>query len=91
MAHEDWRERKYDEVFRWTRAHLQQRRQLDASFTREYLQQLLETEYVNEGNDWTGRGVLGNIVQSATIAAYEAFLQDWKEQDRTDDRPSDSA
>lgn len=81
MAHEDWRQQKYDEVFRHTRTHLRQRRMIDRKFTREYLQQLLETEYVNEGNDWVGRGVLANIIQSATIAAYESFLEEWEDQD----------
>jgi len=33
---------------------------------------------VLDGNDWIGRGELGDIISQATIAAYELFIHQWK-------------
>lgn len=34
----------------------------------------LKSLYVRQGNDWTGRGAIGNAGLDATIAAHESVL-----------------
>ena len=46
----------------------------DEDFSVRDIERQLATFYVDEGNDWTGRGMAGDVVKSATIAATEAFL-----------------
>lgn len=77
MAAGDWRDRKHEEVFESTLRGLQNRRRNDAAFSLDELRSSLEHLYILEGNDWLGRGELGDIVTSATIAAHERFLHDW--------------
>jgi hypothetical protein len=31
-----------------------------------------------EGDDWLGRGEVGDIMMAATIAAYEVFIAQWE-------------
>jgi hypothetical protein len=73
----DWREEKREEVFESTLRGLENRRRVDANFTLAEAKSSLEHQYVLEGNDWLGRGELGDIVSSGTIAAYEHFIQEW--------------
>lgn len=77
MGVADWREKKHEEVFESTLRGLQNRRRNDPGFSLEELKSSLEHLYILEGNDWLGRGELGDIVTSATIAAHERFLHDW--------------
>ena len=86
LSIEDWREQKYDEVFRRTCLHLEARRRSDPAFTVEHVEGLLRTAYVDQGNDWVGRGALHEIVQSATIAAYEHLLTEWGKEPLGDSR-----
>ncbi|MFP4067565.1 MAG: hypothetical protein ACLFS5_08685 [Spirochaetaceae bacterium] len=76
-------EQKYHEIYEKTLDQLEYRLRNEADFSVESLRRQLETFYVDEGNDWAGRGLPGEVVKSATIAATEAFLM------RLDD--SDSA
>jgi len=69
------REEKFNEIFEKTFDQLEYRYRHDESFSLRELEQMLETFYVDEGNDWTGRGMPGETVKSATIAATEAFLE----------------
>lgn len=78
MSSTDWRELKREEVFESTLKGLENRRLKDAEFSLSDAQSALEHQYVLEGNDWLGRGELGDIVTSATIAAYEHFIFEWK-------------
>jgi hypothetical protein len=66
---------KFNEIYEKTFDQLEYRWQHDESFSVRDLEQQLETFYVDEGNDWTGRGMPGETVKSATIAATEAFLE----------------
>jgi hypothetical protein len=77
-ADRNWRQRKYDEVFEQTCAQVELRRRHDPSFSLEQLEGILRTAYVDEGNDWVGRGAVQDIVLSATIAAYEHVLAEWR-------------
>jgi len=74
----DWRERKRTDVFESTLLGLENHRKSDPGFTPAEAQGTLDHLYISEGNDWLGRGELGDLVLSATIAAYEHFIHDWK-------------
>jgi pimeloyl-ACP methyl ester carboxylesterase len=80
MSFDDWQQQKSAQVFEQTFLQVQQRRQTDSGFTIGRLDGLLQTEYVNQGNDWVGRGTVEHIVRSATIAAYEVALAEWKQE-----------
>ena len=53
------------------------RRQTDETFTKDYLQGLLQSLYVRQGNNWDGRGQTKDMEQSAMIAAAETTLIEW--------------
>lgn len=74
----DWRDQKYIDVFDGTLNGLERRRAVDPAFSIEDVENQLVHLYVLDGNDWLGRGVLGDIVSEATIAAYELFIEEWK-------------
>ena len=74
----DWRDQKYIEVFDGTLNGLRRRRALDPAFSIEDVENQLVHLYVLDGNDWLGRGALGDIISEATIAAYELFIEEWK-------------
>jgi hypothetical protein len=69
------REKKFNEIYDKTLDQLEYRRRHDSDLSIEDIERQLETMYVDEGNDWTGRGLPGETVKSATIAATEAFLE----------------
>ena len=78
MSSTDWRELKREETFEGTLKGLENRRRVDPSYTIADARQDLEHQYILEGNDWLGRGELGDIISSATIAAYEHFIFEWE-------------
>lgn len=78
MSSTDWRDQKRKEVFESTLKSLENRRLIDPGFTLSDAQSALDHLYVLEGNDWLGRGELGDIVTSATIAAHEHFIFEWR-------------
>ena len=80
MSIRDWEQRKYRRVFEETCMQLETRRATDPTFTIEFTEGLLKTAYIDHGNDWVGRGAVGNIAQTATIAAYEHVLAEWRSQ-----------
>jgi len=73
----DWREEKQEEIFEGTLRGLENRRKADKGFTAADAKSFLTHLYILEGNDWLGRGELGDIVASATVAAYEHFIEEW--------------
>jgi len=74
----DLKEKHYHDTFEAVTAQLTMRRRLDKDFDLNECIKLLQTQYINDGNDFVGRGILGDIVQQATIAAYEAFIVEWE-------------
>lgn len=38
------------------------------------IRQTLKSLYIRQGNDWTGRGAIGNASLDASVAAHEAVL-----------------
>lgn len=73
----DIKEQNYNETFWTSLEQIRRKREKDPSFRPEDLQRLIETELVNQGNDWVGRGELYHITQKARIAAYEIALEEW--------------
>ena len=77
-ASETWREAKYTETFEGELRGLARRREADPSCKIADIEGTLKHLYIMDGADWGGRGELQDIVMSATIAAYEHFIAEWK-------------
>ncbi len=75
----EWEQIKYAEVLEEELRGLERRIQNDSSCTLESVQGILSNLYIHEGNNWEGRGRLQDVVLSATIAAYEQFIAEWKQ------------
>ena len=78
MDSRQWRDRVYQEAFEAVCADLQRRRATDEAFTIERVQGLLDSLYVSQGNDWTGKGLVQYLRLSATVAAHEHVLAEWR-------------
>ncbi len=78
MSATDWRDAKYDEVYSGTLRGLQKRRAIDPAFSVPDAEGVLRHLYIQDGNDWIGRGQLQDAIVGATIAAYETFIVEWK-------------
>jgi hypothetical protein len=81
----DWKEEKYNEVFEACLLGLKRQREIDPSFTPDSVRGVLRHLYIQDGNDWGGRGELQDIQIQATIAAHEYFLSEWETEHRQDD------
>ena len=88
MALTDWEEERFDEIFDQTIHHIERLKEHDPGFTLDRLKGMLETEYVNQGNDWAGRGEVGNISSEATIAAYQQLIARWEREEEESRGPS---
>lgn len=73
-----WFDQKYVEVFDGTLNGLGHRRSADPAFSIADAENQLAHLYVLDGNDWLGRGLLGDLISEATIAAYELFIEEWR-------------
>ena len=73
-------DQKYEEVFQSVCDYVDYQRQHDPGFTIHKLQKMLETEYVNQGNGWTGKSDVQEIISSATIAAYQHKIVEWNKE-----------
>lgn len=76
----DWEDIKYQEVFEDEIRVLHRRRKADATCTIDDIQGILDSLYILDGNNVEGRGSVQQIALSATIAAYEAFVHQWKKE-----------
>lgn len=76
----DWEEKKYQEVFEDETRLLVRRRAADTSCTIDDIQGILDSLYILDGNNAAGRSSVQQIALSATIAAYEAFIHQWKKE-----------
>ena len=79
-----WLEWRHRQVFEQTCEHVWRQLRSNPGFTREYLEGLLEAEYVSLGNDWLGRSAASRVMQAATIAAYEHVLAEIDHHGSTD-------
>ena len=75
-----WIEEKYKQVFEEELLGLERRRAHDPSCTIADIEGILKNLYIMDGNDWIGRGQVQDTTLSATIAAYEHFISEWKKE-----------
>jgi len=75
---EEWQKVKYKEIFEQETLGLTRRRQADPNCRIEDIEGTLKNLYIMDGADQGGRGVLQDIIMAATIAAYEHFIAEWK-------------
>lgn len=76
----EWQAEKFKTVYEEELRFLERRRAHDSSCTIKDAQGILKNLYIQEGNNQHGRGLVQDIVLSATIAAYEFFIDDWKKE-----------
>ncbi len=74
----DWEAEKFKEVFDDELRVLNRRVQHDKNCTLWDIQGTLDSLYILEGNNHSGRSKVNEISLSASIAAYEQFIEDWK-------------
>jgi hypothetical protein len=66
----------YDQEYRG----LERRREHDPCCSIKDIEGILKNLYIWEGNNWDGRGETAQAGLAATIAAYEAFIENWKKE-----------
>ncbi|ACD95107.1 hypothetical protein [Trichlorobacter lovleyi] len=74
MAMTDYIEERYDDTFESVYTVLSDLARRDPSATIRHIRQTLKSLYIRQGNDWTGRGAIGNAGLDASVAAHEAVL-----------------
>ena len=72
----------YEEAFEAAYANMMWQKANDPAFTRAYLLGLLESLYVEQGNNQLGRSEVKEAAKSATIAACELILAEWEQAHR---------
>ena len=76
----EWKEIKYTEVFEQELRGLERRRKADPCCMVRDLEGTLGHLYQMDGADWGGRGDVQDIIMAATIAAYEHYIFQWKQE-----------
>lgn len=74
----------YDDAFEDAYASFVMRKQRDPLFTRNFLQGLLSSLYVQQGNNWDGRGQTRETAHCALIAAAELVFTQWDHLEQED-------
>jgi hypothetical protein len=74
----EWRDQTYHDFFESVLRGLERRKKLDESFRLADAEGMLAHLYIQDGNDWIGRGEVQDITLGATIAAYEHLIAEWK-------------
>ncbi|MGL4987006.1 MAG: hypothetical protein ACRC5H_07720 [Treponemataceae bacterium] len=77
---ENWQDEKYIHVYEEELRGLYRRREYDSNLHVEEIEKILKNLYICEGNNQEGRGAVGDIVCTATIAAHEFFIAEWKKE-----------
>jgi hypothetical protein len=65
---------RYDETFVSVYEELFDMAAKDPEQAEKHIRKTLKSLYIRQGNDWTGRGAIGNAGLDASIAASEAVL-----------------
>ena len=71
-------ELKFNRVFDIVYQSLDSMRKTNPAYKIEDLEKFVQSLYVNDGNNWLGRGEIKNTVNNATIVAAETVLSEWK-------------
>jgi hypothetical protein len=69
---------RYDDTFESVRSSLEAMIRTNPDVTEQHIRGILKNLYIRQGNDWTGRGAIGNAGLDASIAAYECILAELK-------------
>ncbi|MBD3305775.1 hypothetical protein GF339_05275 [candidate division KSB3 bacterium] len=77
---ETWQQKKYAEVFEDVCESLTYQRRINPHFSIAELKKRLEDKYTHQGQNWIGKGVVAEITDAATIAAYEHILAEWQQE-----------
>ena len=76
----NWEKNLYESEFKEvTESAMKRKTGGDPTFTKEYVQNLIDTLYLNAGNDMTEKGQVFSLRNEATIDAYEKILREWDE------------
>jgi len=75
---DEWQDIKYKEIYDQETRGLTRRRESDPDCKIEDIEGILDNLYIMDGADQGGRGPLQDTIMSATIAAYENFIHQWK-------------
>ena len=73
----DYLDKVYEESFQNDYACLMLRKTTDPQFTKEYLDGLLQSLYIQQGNNWLGRSESKESALRAMIAACETIFMEW--------------
>lgn len=65
----------YDKTYKDEIVGILRRKESDPLCSVEDLESILSSLYIQEGNNWEGRGQVQDIILSATINAYEHFIE----------------
>lgn len=74
MTMTDYIDVRYEETFDSVYATLKEMVEKNPERAVSEIKKTLKSLYVRQGNDWTGRGAIGNAGLDATVAAHEAVL-----------------
>lgn len=77
-ASQEWQNTKYSDTFDEELRGLERRRAADPGCTVTDIEATLKHLYLMDGSDWGGRGGVQDASMAATIAAYEHFIANWK-------------
>lgn len=80
----DWETEKFNEVFDDEIRVLNRRKAHDKACSIDDLAGTLQALYILEGNNIEGRSRVQEIALSASIAAYEKFIEEWKNEEKKD-------
>lgn len=69
---------RYSDTFESVRSSLEEMVHRNPDHAEQHLRGILTNLYIRQGNDWTGRGAIGNAGLDASIAAYECILAELK-------------
>jgi hypothetical protein len=75
----NWDDELYDEIYHSMIHYLEKRRKGDGGFSRKVLEEILADAYTKQGNAWAGKSPVEEIKEAATIAAFEHYLNEWKD------------
>jgi len=74
----EWQDKRYQETFDEETRGLSRRRDSDPGCKIEDLEATLKNLYILDGADQGGHGSLQDTIMAARIAAYEQFIESWK-------------
>ena len=69
-----WEDEIYARIFEEETRMLERRFAGNAASNMAEVEGQLKSLYISEGNNWEGRGPIGDITFAATIAAFEHFI-----------------